>query len=186
MYRIREFVKVKDENQHVECIKEDWDLYLVYKSSCRTELCTPIVNSGVKELPFAQTNLCLLQHLLRLFLGMANEDISNLVGYQKRIIVEHHDVITGIFQILKLFLSGRKKGDQFVLPELLCLINSTINCLNKGNTADKFHCCLICCHKGFILFSYDHYFLCYNQNLIQQSKCKARVPFSLLFLLSAL
>ena len=39
--------------------------------------------STVKELPFAQTNLCLLQHLLCLFLGMTNEDISNLVGYQK-------------------------------------------------------------------------------------------------------
>lgn len=171
---------------------------------------------------------------------MANEDISNLVGYQKRIIIKHHDVITGIFQILKLFLPKRKKGDQFVLHELfrwthchsiswmmnftfwakippanmtsipltkqffetsqiqcscasnyissqnsLRLIHSIINSLNKGNTADKAHFCLICCHKGFILFSYQ-YFLCYNQKLAQHSKCKARVPFSLLFLLSAL
>lgn len=68
-------------------------------------------DSPVQQL---QTNLCLLQHLLGLLQGMTDEDIPNLVGDQLGIsIIQQHDVITGILQVLQLFLFARTQKKNF-------------------------------------------------------------------------
>lgn len=59
-----------------------------------------------------QTNLCLPQHLLGLLQGMADEHIPNLVGNQVGIsIIQQHEVITGIFQILELLLFAKTQRE---------------------------------------------------------------------------
>lgn len=51
-----------------------------------------------------KTHLCCLQHLLCFLLRVTDKDISNLIGDQHSVFLQHHEVVTGILQVLQRFL----------------------------------------------------------------------------------
>lgn len=54
-----------------------------------------------------KTHLCSLQQLLCFLLGVTDKHFADLIGNQQSIVIEHHEVVAGILQILQRFLWGR-------------------------------------------------------------------------------